>query len=119
MIPAGLGSETITVLRAPEATDSRDGSKYRDWSTATSTVVIGCMVQPFLMSNKLVIEDSLQREFTGQFFRIWAPGDTDIEYTDRIVWRGRTMDVYGDDGPFVDFEGNVDHIQFVAIYRRG
>lgn len=114
-----LGEEIVTIVRAPLATDTRDGSKYRNWTAATSTAVTGCMVQPFLMSNKLVTEDNLQREFTSQFFRVWMPGDTDLEYTDRIVWRGRTMDVYGEDGPFPDFDGNIDHIQFVAIFRRG
>lgn len=114
-----LGSEVITIRRAPEVTDTRDNSKYRDWTTATSTVVTGCMVQPFLMSNKLVVEDNLQREFASQFFRVWFPAGTDLDYADRLEWRGGVYDIYGEAGTWVDFEGNEDHVQCIALLRKG
>lgn len=114
-----LGSEVITIKRAPELTDPRDGSLYRDWPTASSTVVEGCMVQPFLMSNKLVVEDNLQRQFASQYFRVWMPAGTDLEYTDRLEFRGNSYDVYGEAGPWYDFEAVESHVQCVVLLRKG
>lgn len=114
-----LGSETVTIIRAPLVTDSRDNSVTRDWAHATSTDVTGCMVQPFRMSNKLVTEDMIEREFARQFFRIWAPAGTDVLYTDRVSWRGQDMEVWAQKGTWVDFEGNEDHVQFLGILREG
>lgn len=114
-----LGREVVTILSAPEVIDIRDGSSYRDWGTATSTVVTGCMVQPFLMSNKLVVEDNLQREFASQYFRVWMPAGTLLAYTDRLLWRGDSYDVYGEAGVWHDFEGVESHVQCVALLRKG
>jgi hypothetical protein len=114
-----LGDEVITVLRAPIITDPRDNSKRADWDSATETDYPGCMIQPFLMSNKLVIEDNNERLFAQSFYRIWMPAGSDVLYTDRIRWRGETMDVFGQKGTWVDFEGNEDHIQLLGKLREG
>lgn len=114
-----LGEETVTVKRSVIVVDPRDNSETRDWSSATLVDVHNCMVQPFKMSNKLVVEDNNEREFTRSFVRVWMPSDTDIRYTDRLVWRGIEMDVFGDPGILVDFDGNVDHIQVLGSIRRG
>lgn len=120
MDPASyLGNETVTVVHAPLVTNPRDNSKVRDWAAATTVDVPYCNVQPFLMSNKLIREDNNEREFSQQFFRVWMPAGTAIHYQDRIVHRGITMDIFGGQGNWYDFEGNEDHIQFVAVLREG
>jgi hypothetical protein len=114
-----LGSEVITVLRAPIVVSARDNSERPDWTAAVGTDYGNCMVQPFLMSNKLVIEDNAERMFAQSFYRIWMPSGTDVLYSDRLVWRGRHMDVFGQAGEWFDFEGNSDHIQLLGKLREG
>lgn len=114
-----LGMETVTIVRAPLATNPRDNSQFRDWASATKTDIEGCQVQPFLLSNKLQIEDNLQREFGASYFRVWLPAGTIVLYTDRLVHRNRTMDVYGQPGIWFDFEGVESHITVLAYFREG
>lgn len=114
-----LGSEVVTRLRAPQVADPVDGSLYRDWTTAAALDIPGCSVQPFLLSNKLVLEDNLQREFAGEFYRLYLPAGSDILPDDRIIWRGNTMDIYGFEGAWYDFEGNPSHVQALAYRRKG
>jgi len=114
-----LGSEIITVVRAPIIVNTRDNSESQDWTTATRIDVEGCMVQPFLMSNKLVIEDNNERMFAQSFYRVWMPSGTDVLYTDRLEWREVHMDVFGQKGEWFDFEGISDHIQLLGKRREG
>lgn len=116
-----LGTETITRLRAPLVTDTRDNSVSQDWDNATSFDIEGCLVEPFRMSvgSKNISEDMEGRMWTKQVFRIFVPPDSDFVFTDRLIWRGIQMDVLGSVALWVDFEGNEDHIQFLGLERLG
>lgn len=115
-----LGSEIITVVHAELVTDPFDRSQHRDWEHAESFDVQRCMVQPFLMSNKLIQEDNLQREFTSEYFRIWAPPEAPpIFYFDRIVWRAEQMEIFGQVQPWHLRSGVLHHYQFLGVSRRG
>lgn len=114
-----LGSETLTVLRAPLVAAPRDGTQYRDWTAPTSTVVVGCMVEPYLMSNKLVKEDDESREWSQEYLRCWVPEDADIVYTDRVQWRGDTYEVFGPAQLWVTRRGVRHHKQLNLMKRAG
>lgn len=116
---SNLGREVVTRVRAPLVTSARSGALQRDWANAVEFVYEGCSVQPFLMSNKLVQEDWDQREFFSQFYRVWGPPDMDIVATDRVLWRGKTMDVKGPSGLFPTLQGDAHHIQFLAQEKDG
>jgi hypothetical protein len=114
-----IGRELVSVLRAPLVQGARSASLHRNWATAVSTDYDSCSVQPFLMSNKLVVELEDQREFASQVYRVWGPADMDVESTDRIMWRARLYDVRGPMGRFPDLRGNLHHVQFLMIERLG
>ena len=114
-----LGSEVITVVHAVLVQDVHDNSEYRDWDNATRSPISGCMVQPFLLSNKLVQEDSLQREFTREFYRIWMPAGTVVEYTDRLEWRDANMEIFGPAQRWHTISGTPHHIQLLGVVYLG
>jgi len=114
-----IGRETVGVVRAPLIQGARSASLHRSWATATTTNYTTCSVQPFLMSNKLVVEMEDQREFASQVYRVWGPADMDVKSTDRIMWRGKLYDVRGPMGTFPDLHGRVHHVQFLMIDREG
>jgi len=114
-----LGAELVIVRRPDVVVDTRDNSKVLDFSSPTDTPYEGCSVQPFRMSNKLVTEDNVGREFARQFFRFWMPPGADVLFTDRLLWRALEMDVWAQDGPWFDLEGNADHIQLLGLLREG
>lgn len=114
-----LGIEVLTIRRAPLAASPRDGSEFRDWANATDTEVTGCNVQPFILSEKLVIEINAEREFLKQAWRCWAPPGTDVTYTDRIVWRGEEYEVLGINGIWNHIMGPEHHRDFMIRLREG
>jgi hypothetical protein len=114
-----LGTTTITRLRAALITNARDSSKERDWAHAASSVITGCMVEPFLLSNQLVQEVSAAREYGSNFLRVWAPAGSDVLYTDRVIYRGITFEVWGPPTPWYDFDDVLSHINFLLRERIG
>ena len=114
-----LGSETIVIVHAALVTNTRDNSEGRDWANATRTAYGGCMVEPFLMSNKLIKEDNQDREWTQEFLRCYLPATAVIEYTDRLEWRDRKMDAFGLPQLWCDFRGNPHHYQIIGQVRLG
>lgn len=121
-----LGSETLRVIHALIVSDAFDNSQTLDWANATTLTYTGCAFQPFLMSNKLIVEDQLQRDFTREFLRIWTPPAVPIDYRDRIVWVNAdgagndiTMDVFGPAQMFKTLGGIPHHQQLVGEVRRG
>jgi hypothetical protein len=85
-----LGPDTVTVKRAPLAEDSF-GNENRDWTSATSTAVGGCSVQPLPANEVIVGRDTVVSRWT-----LFAPVATDLEATDRVVWEGDTYEVDGE-----------------------
>lgn len=114
-----LGRETITVVHAVLVQDTFDHSESRDWANATRTDVPFCNVQPFKLSSRLVKEDSLQREWMSEYYRVWMPAGTEIEFFDRMEWRGKVMEVFGDEQPWHTFAGVEHHIQLLGLVLRG
>lgn len=114
-----LGNQTIVIQRAPLVASGRDGTLQRSWSTATETTVTRCNVQPFRLAEKLNFEDNRDREFARSALRVFAPAGTDIEHTDRVVYRGNTYDVFGFNGEWFDLDGNAHHVAFVIRLREG
>jgi hypothetical protein len=114
-----LGPDTVTVKNAPLATDPRDRRQYRDWANSVDTEVTGCFVQPFLLSTKLQVEYTLDREFANTFFQLFMPYDVDVTAESRIEFDGKTYEVQGHPGKWRDFEGNHDHIELVMKLREG
>ena len=116
---ATLGSATITILRAPLVRSARTGEYTRDWDSATSTVVAGCSVQGFLLAEKLAFEVMADREHAKGGLRVFAPAGTDVEETDRVVYSGKTYEVFGFPAKWYGFEGDEHHVEFVIRLREG
>jgi len=114
-----LGSDTFTIVRAPLVTDPVDGSQYRDWDHPTQTVVTQANIQPFPMAEKLNFEDNRDREYSRTAVRVYAPPGTRVEPTDRILFDGKTYDIFGQDGPWRRFSGQERVVQFIARIREG
>jgi len=114
-----LGIESVIVVRASFATSTRDNSQYRDWANATQTTISGCNVQSFILSEKLLQEKNAEREFIQQVYRVWAPAGTDVQFSDRIIWRGVEYDVLGVPGVWNHIMGPEHHRDFMIRLREG
>jgi hypothetical protein len=105
-----LGGETITILEAALEPGSH-GTMHRDWNNAITTTVSGCSVQPF--SAEEVIAD---REFTATRMKLFAPFDTFLDATCRVVHQGVTYEVDGQPAAWRDDMGVPDHLE--AVLKR-
>lgn len=114
-----LGKDEFIIRRAPLVVNPRDNTEYRDWDNATDTLVVNAQVQPFLLSEKLNYEITKEREFARQGQRFFAPAGTDVEYTDRIIYREEEYEVFGVNAVWTNFRGQVDHVAFIARIREG
>lgn len=114
-----LGSETITVVRAPLVVDPRDNSKWRNWSVATRTDIPKCMVEPFPLAEKLNYEENRDREFARSALRMYLPAGTDVVSTDRLEWNGEEYQVLGHPGRWSRFNGDEHHVAIIAQIRSG
>lgn len=102
MLP-GFANQTVTVLHPGTVTER--GSTFRDWQTATSTTVEGCLVLPDSTSS-----DINAREQTAMVCKLYAPVAAQIVKGDRVVFDGTTYEVLG--VPFKRYSprGSVDHL---------
>lgn len=117
---ATVGSDTITLLRAPLVKDARSGSMVRDWANPLEFVIAGCSVQAFPLAEKLNVEVLDNREFARSSVRVYAPPDSELpEPTDRFTYRGREYELFGFAAEWIDLEGNLDHIAYVGRIREG
>lgn len=115
-----LGNDTIVIRTYPLVTDSVDNTKYRDYTaTPIETTVKFCNVQPFLLTDKLKIERSIDREYSEDTWRVWAPVGTVVEHTDRVLFRGVEYEVRGLTGEWRDFEARDHHVNFMIRKRIG
>lgn len=108
--PSGdLYGDSVTRVRAPLVTD-RYGNAQRDWANADRTVLDGVSVQPATQQETTTAERDLV--VTG-WTLLSRPGSTpDIAATDRIEWRGLTLEVVGEVGEW----GLLPHVE-VALRR--
>jgi len=77
------------------------------------------MIEPFPLAEKLNFEDNRAREFSRSAVRIYAPGDTDVVYTDRLEFDGYEWSVLGHPGKWYDFKAKINHIAVIAQIRQG
>ncbi|MFF1820391.1 hypothetical protein ACFVWG_24005 [Kribbella sp. NPDC058245] len=85
-----LGPHTITVVRPGTKPAEYGNTTQPDWANPTATTVAGCSVQPIPAPAYTVDQDSSQTRWS-----VWAPGGTDVQATDRVLWNGDTYDVDG------------------------
>lgn len=114
-----LGSETITILRAPLVTDPVDFSEYRDWDNPTETTVNDVTAEPFLMAEKLNFEYERNREYAQTALRFYCPAGTRFESTDRIRYDGLIYEVFGHGGVWHRLNGEEHHVQVIGRRRQG
>lgn len=118
-MPRPLGREKVTVVRAPLVENARDGSEFRDWANAARTTYSGCNVQAFILSEKFQSEDTKDREFGRWTLRVWGPPGMDVEYTDRLEWRGQTYEGLGLVQIWSHIMGPDHHTSFAMRQRVG
>ena len=114
-----LGNETIEIVRAPLVRSARDNSENRDWNNPERWTIYEANVQPFILSEKLLVEVSGEREFLKQVWRVWVPAGSDVTYTDRCIWRCQEYDVLGINGIWNHIMGPEHHRDFMIRLREG
>lgn len=114
-----LGQETLVRLRAVITVNSKDGTHELDWTTPVTATFYNCMVEPPLIGNRLLVEDTKARDFVDSLFKAYIPGNPDVRYDDRIQWRGDTYEVRSAPQLRVDFDGNTDHVQLMLELKAG
>lgn len=114
-----LGAETFDILRAPLLIDPVDGSQYRDWLNPVHIPVVDANVQPFMMAEKLNLEEDRDREFSQTALRFYCPPGTRVEATDKILYNGVTYEVFGHGGVWHRFSGAEHHVQFIGRRKEG
>jgi hypothetical protein len=85
-----LGPHTLTLLRAPVATDAYGNEGERDWASPVRTDFEGCSVQPAGAD-----EYTVDRESVTVRLRAFIPGLVDAESTDRAEFKGDTYYIDG------------------------
>lgn len=103
------GYDTVTIIR-PAATDRRGAPTGPPIS---ETVVEGCSLQPGSSS-----EDTDQRTTVTTGWRLFAPGGTDIQATDRVQHGDTEYEVVGDPDAWV-VDGEAHHVQAELRQVRG
>lgn len=107
-----LGADWIVVKDAPLVINSRHRNRERDWTAATVTAVSRCSVQPYLsVAVGGGAEDNEGREFTSTHMRLFAPPDTALSATSRVVYNGVTYEVDGEPARWRDLDGRPSHVE--------
>jgi len=105
-VSAPLGGQTVELLHAPLLAPDRYGATRRDWGNATHEYVEGCAVQPISAT-----EGDVDREYANTHWRVYIPGDVDLESADRMRIDGVLWEVDGNPAKFVDEDLYVDHVE--------
>lgn len=77
------------------------------------------MVEPFPLAEKLNFEDNRDREYSRTARRFYMPATTSLEYTDQLIFDGKTYDIFGHPGDWFDFSGDKNHIAVIGRIREG
>src|SRR5687767_842975 len=89
-----LGSDTITVLRAPLVVNPRGKTRRRDWAAAQAQQIKWCNIQDQVSQGD--VEDNRAREYFESFKTMWLPANApEILHTDMIVHNGVLYAVVG------------------------
>jgi len=103
-----LGRKQITIQRAPRSQNVY-GDTVPDWAgTLTETVVRGCDVQPGTTQEYLIGRDNTLVAWT-----VFVPGRVDVTEFDRVVFSGRTYEVYGHPAEWDSYSGRQDYTEIV------
>lgn len=119
-----LGNDTIEVLEPDESLDPDGSVRVQvklDPSEATLIATIpNCSVQPFLLADKLQVEDNKDRAYASTTYRVFAPPSASIvNHTHWIRFDGVVYEVFGHPGPWRDLSGYPHHVEFLIRLRRG
>lgn len=121
-MPRPLGNITVTVVTPTQTVNTRDNTTEIGFASPTLTSVTGCMMEPFLMADKLQFEVTGERDYSKSTWRIWAPGVAVIlalRPHDRIRILGVEYEVFGHEGTWYNFDGSIHHCQFIVQVREG
>lgn len=122
MVVRALGNDTITLVKPTIIVDPVDNTEVISFDTTTEIVVRRCMIEPFLLSEKLQEEITGERDFVRSTWRVWAPATADVlalSHHDRIIHQGQEYEVFGHLGVWRDFAGRNHHVQFIIELREG
>lgn len=101
-----LGRKSITVQRAAQVMNVY-GDMVPDWSGAPSeTVYAGCDVQPGTTQEYLIGRDSTLVAWT-----VFRAGTVDVTEFDRVIFNGRTYEVYGHPAEWDSYSGRQDYTE--------
>lgn len=98
-----LGVTSIAVITAATLVDDYHNEEL-DWSSATSSPVFGCSVQPGGGT-----QDVTNREAITTLYTVWAPLGTLVADVNRVAYSGVVYDI---DGPIERWEtgDRLDHL---------
>lgn len=88
--------ESVTRVRGG-TTEDRYGNTVPDWATPDRLTITGCALAPRLQG-----EDSDRRQGVVIGWTLYAPAGADIQPSDRIEARGKTLEVDGEPGDWVN-----------------
>jgi len=98
--------EPVVRLRGG-TTEDRYGNQAADWGTPDRLTITGCSLAPRLQAENL---EGRQGVVIG--WTLYAPPDADIQPTDRIEARGKTLEVDGEPGvwtsPYTGREAGIE-----------
>lgn len=118
-----LGNDTIIIYEPTTGTDA-DGSETRSYvldatNTDSATTVTGCSVQPFLLADKLQVEENRDRAYASTSYRVFAPPGTVVTSDSWVEFQGVIYEAFGFPGPWRDLAGFPHHVEFLMKLRRG
>lgn len=99
--------DRVTIVRAPLVTNAH-GNQVRDWPNGTRQFDVPADVQPATTS-----EQTADRQTTLTRWRVFLPAGTDVLVTDRLEWRGATLEVDGEPEHWRR-RGTAHHIELLA-----
>lgn len=106
-----LGADRIIIRDAPLVVRTRHGGQVRDWDAANAVIADGCSVQAYSAE-----EQAADREFTATHKRLFAPPDTVLAATSRVIHDGATYEVDGEPAVWRDLDGRPSHVE--AVLKR-
>jgi len=109
-------NDAVIRVRAPLTTDAY-GVGHRDWDNAVETAIGGVEVQPSTQIEEVAPGRNMA---VTRWWLLTPPGvDVDIEFTDRIRYAGRLMEMDGEVARWPDPSGGVHHVECVFREVRG
>ncbi len=90
VVTLAFATDRVTIL-VPDLTTDPYGNSLPNWSSVTSTTVVG-MVEPISVQE----DQGAGRDQSVARYRVWLPHGTNVTAQSRLQWQGLTLEV---DGP--------------------